>query len=255
MLRSVLHLAAQYNLPDILTALLSTGMEVDGRDIASRTPLHYASSQGHLEVCRILLQHRADINASDKGLGTPLYYAARMGHVEVVKLLLATSHIDVNSQTISGNTPLMSALRYGRDTYKPLLAHPDVKVDLLNGDKETALHWAVRYGPVVSVEALLPRSAGILNLLDNRDYHVLHLACFRNEETATDMVKLLLQCEGIDAGRRGAFGETPLHQAAGEGYLPACRLLAVRIDSGILRRDVEGNTPLDIAAGRVLGDC
>ena len=250
-------MAAQRNLPDILVALISAGMEVDGRDIAGRTPLHYASSQGHVKVCRVLLQNQANINAADKDYNTPLAFAAQMGRVEVVNLFLATAGIDVNFQTRLGYTPLMSAIRYENesDAYKLLIAHPDVKLDLVNKLEETALHVAVQVVFVEGVEALLPECAEIINLVDHAGYQALHIATeINDEDDATDIVKLLLACEVIDAGQQNKNFETPLHIAAGKGYSQICRLLAVRIDSGMLKRDKKGRTPLGVAAEKGFGE-
>lgn len=62
---SLLHWAADRGSPDVLSALLSHGADVNVKDAEGQTPLHYAVSCGHLHCIKILLDNGADVNLKD----------------------------------------------------------------------------------------------------------------------------------------------------------------------------------------------
>ncbi len=73
---------------EVVRALLTLGVDVDGRPIGNRTALHEAAWVGNAGVARRLLDHGADLRIRDAQFdATPLGWASHAGHTEVVELL------------------------------------------------------------------------------------------------------------------------------------------------------------------------
>ena len=93
---------------DIARLLINYGVDVNSKDDDLRTPLHQAAEFGIPEVTKLLLKNGADVNVKDDLRGTPLLYAVRQnGNLEIIKLLLEHG-ADVNAKTPYG-TPLTVA--------------------------------------------------------------------------------------------------------------------------------------------------
>jgi ankyrin repeat protein len=69
--------------------MISTDMDVNQRDLGSRSTLSLAAENGHEAVVSVLLAaDGTDVDLKDKNLRTPLIYAAKRGHNAIVQLLL-----------------------------------------------------------------------------------------------------------------------------------------------------------------------
>ena len=80
----------------------------------------------------------------------------------------------------------------------------------------------------------------------------LHIAAFHNNIGA---LKILLEVEGVTAWVRDLQGRTPLHIAAGKGYDEICALLRNRMaNEGPGRHDPVGeHAPVDLAGSTPAG--
>lgn len=99
---------------------LYDGVNVNDKDISSRTALFWASNQGHTEIVEILLEKGADVNEKDYDDYTALISASEKGHTEVVRMLLEKG-ADVNAKTNDGDTALIQASYYGHTEIVKLL--------------------------------------------------------------------------------------------------------------------------------------
>lgn len=107
-----LHLAAQYNHPAVIRALLDVGANVNARNQWNQTPLWQAAWQawhGNTEAAHVLVAHGAQIDVADAKGYTPLQMAARAGNAPMVKYLLDEG-ADVNHVNNKGRTPLYQAV-------------------------------------------------------------------------------------------------------------------------------------------------
>ncbi|XP_021766374.1 serine/threonine-protein kinase HT1-like isoform X1 [Chenopodium quinoa] len=70
-----------------INKVLDSGIDVNFKDIDSRTPLHVASCQGLPDVVRLLLERGAKVDPKDRWGSTPLADAKYYKHLDVIKLL------------------------------------------------------------------------------------------------------------------------------------------------------------------------
>ena len=102
-------------------AALDAKADVTATTTGNLTPLHVAAYNGDAHLAKLLLENGADVNAKTLEQQTPLHFAARNGTWSTVGLLLARG-ADVNaSESVSGETPLQAATRFGRDDIVVLL--------------------------------------------------------------------------------------------------------------------------------------
>lgn len=142
------------------------------KDSDGYTALHRACYSNRIEVVRYLVSFENNINMpnlnqlnvkTDMGW-TPLHSASYWNSFDSVKHLLYYANCDVNQQSNSGQTSLHLAAQQstGRETILLLLTHPNLKHNLKNDQKETALELAKRS---CKYNALFEITEDYLNLL------------------------------------------------------------------------------------------
>ena len=188
------------------------GIDVNLAQRQGATPLCLAAQRGDTGIARLLLD-KAGINVNLKTLDetTPLFVAVACGHLELVELLLAAPGINVNPATAEGGTPLMMAIQ-NRDEkmVDRLLTARGIDVDVRTKDGASALFFAVKENLPGVVEQLVRR--------------------------------------GADVNLALSAGSTPLHQAAGYGYLEVVRILLQAPGIRVNQLTVRGTAPVGIAA-------
>eukprot|EP01083_Nonionella_stella_P278384 946684_1 len=163
-----------------------------------------ASEHGHAEVVKLLLA----VNGCDN---TALVLACEYGHSDVVKLLLASGRFDVN---------LKSWVRYGGFT---------------------ALHRAVLKGNIEIIEMLLNCDSIDVNATDT-EYNrtpIIYAA-----QMSPEIVKLLMNVNGINLCKGDRDGKTILHAASQSGCTYNVALLLETGAFDVNARDDKGQTPL-----------
>lgn len=73
---------------EIVDILLSSGADIDARNVRGFTPLHLAIEKQNIEAVNYLLASNASVDIQDENGDTPMHKAAAKGNVEIVKLLL-----------------------------------------------------------------------------------------------------------------------------------------------------------------------
>ena len=78
--------AIETGVPEIVTALLNAGANLEG---PGDPPLHFAAQEGDLDMVRALIEAGAEVDLRDEDTLTPLHFAAMYGHAEVVEYLVS----------------------------------------------------------------------------------------------------------------------------------------------------------------------
>ena len=99
------------NFKNIVTALLSAGVQVDIRNKSDHTgdvgetALHCAAFWGRYEIAKLLIAAGADVNALNDQKSTPLHEAACLKNVKMARFLLEKgAHPDARDK--DNETPL-----------------------------------------------------------------------------------------------------------------------------------------------------
>eukprot|EP01083_Nonionella_stella_P278386 946686_1 len=208
--------------------------------------LHLASSHGHTNVVRVLLESgRIDVNAMANN-ETAFMMASEHGHAEVVKLLLAVDGCDVSGsgRDDDDDTALFLACEAGHsDVVKVLLASGRFDVDLKSpwNDGDTPLHRAVLRGSTEIIEMLLNYNSIDVNATNEMYRRTpMHYAAQRSPE----IVKLLMNVNGINLCKQDCDGETMLHAASKYDCADNAALLLQTGAFDVNATDNKGQTPL-----------
>ena len=111
-----------------LRALLEAGADVH-RTRKGKTALHIASMFNNLEAIQLLVERGCDLNQKDQNQDTPLLCAMRDGRegtkagAAIVNYFLAQGVVDLSSRNKYGDTAVGLAMSIQFDMFKTLLAH------------------------------------------------------------------------------------------------------------------------------------
>ena len=274
--RTPLHDAAQEGRIGTLEILISSGAQSDATDSKGFTALHLSSERGYGRIAKQLIENNADLDQEDRIFGwTPLIIAARHGHSDLAKMLIE-SGADVNARKNDGGTALHQAANHGHLEIVESLLAAGSQVDSPDNDGWTPLFLASAQGKSDVVRLLILRGADV-NFKDSDNLTPLHAAASRSQHEVVSI--LTAKGAGVDATTR-SNSWTPLHMASGAGVLAvlakpvtyqariggpieAEEFLSVMMSAGdreatienlasagagVGQVDIDGNTPLHIAA-------
>lgn len=94
------------------------------------------------ELFKFFLQHGIELSVNNN-YESVLTYAARYRNYNVVKYLIENGYFDVDSRDPSGNTALITAVRYERVSIVELLLELGANQSLLDNDGKTAMDYAL----------------------------------------------------------------------------------------------------------------
>ena len=149
--KSIVQLVAEGNLSELTKE--TNLSDIDHKYQFGFTLLHYAAKENRVEVIEYLVTNGCNINAVDDDEQTPLHKSAMFGHRQSVQLLI-NKGANANIVDINGNTPLHVTIMSGGDfgIVKALIQKTDPSIQ--NNDDQNALHVAVRYHKVDSVDLI-----------------------------------------------------------------------------------------------------
>ncbi|KAJ3705632.1 hypothetical protein LUZ61_009337 [Rhynchospora tenuis] len=247
------------------------------------TALHEAARRGHTATVQTLITEDLElaglVNKNDE---SPLYLATVEGHVAVVGLIVEhLCHREITSGYYSGpkrRTALHAAVLRGpaikyniiRGRLQPQKEHPDMVNELLKlksatfakeGDifGSTPLHYAASTGDLRILERLLEHDAFLAYCDDSLGLYPLHVAAYRgNRRIIVNLLENNLDSwELLDHRGRNFLHVAPespwsvippLIEEAGKQRKNGHPKLWEVIRKASSARDIEGNTPLDVAA-------
>lgn len=237
--------AANYGRMECMRLLLAAGADVNRRGFGGETGCMRAARQGHVDCLERLVARGADLNVQSTEGGTALCEAVTTGRPQIVEWLAdrggdvnhrlrsfgregsllsiaASGHdllcleallrkgADVNLRTAEGRTALTQTLEFAyseqdpTDAVRVLLSH-GAKVNEVDGQGWTALHWAAICQRIGPVETLIEAGADV-NAQHGREWTVLTTAAANGH---AETVKLLLS-HGARVNARNGDGTTAL---------------------------------------------
>ncbi|KAE9973286.1 hypothetical protein EG327_009135 [Venturia inaequalis] len=213
-------------------------------NISETTALHVASSLGHESIVETLLEAGADVNGQSGDFNSirPLHLAASKGYAHIAQILLDYgAEVDAPVGTESPETPLSIAAAEGWEEVVVVLINAGASF-AQSGAGTKALHRAAYAGHLKVMRILIDSGADVnLRSLDEGSTP-LHTATAAQR---IGVVNFLLK-EGAEV-HKNRDGNTALHVAAANGFLPITKILrAAKAD--IFSRNLHGETPLDVAA-------
>lgn len=244
---TLLHYAGSNGHLGIVKRLLEHPFRRAWVDDNKQSPLHHAAAAGHLEIVQLFLEHGFDPFATDRGGNTSLHNAVFGGHIQVVKLLLERG-LDPAQVNAIGSTPLHQASLLGHVDILKLLVARGVDRCSVDGTGCTALLRASAYGHPEAVQYLLGLvvNDGHMEKKNNAGYTPL-LAAIENGHLG--VVDMLLQ-KGADITVSNLTGVSPLMAAVGSENLDLVKRVLEHEGVDMNKQNVDGRTALWAASRR-----
>lgn len=255
---TALHNAAWVGRDDIVRLLLDRHARVDLRAIDGSTVLHCAAEKGFLGIIEMILRAVVALDERGQFERTALHWASRNNYPSVVSLLLA-SGAQFHLEDSEGKTPIMlarseavrAAFFEAGAVLKTITRLTELERAFEMQAKRLAEleQWRLslatsEHVPRVGlrVESASDRVTGalVIDALDIFERLIASASCGDLRE----MERLFRQ--PIDLSQADEDGNTPLHRAAEQGQVAACRLLLSR-GADINQQNVLRDTPLHIA--------
>ena len=220
----------------------------DGADLEAKggrhgwTPLLYVAAGGHKEIAELLIDKGADVNAkSTAGGSTPLHNAAHRGRKEIIELLIANG-ADVNAKNGNSQTPLDMAVRWGKTETADLLRKHGGKTNVLQVAARPSRQQRSESSNTSDKEKALELLFGTNSTITEKDEAFLSAA----KKGKLDEVKSLL-AEGVDVDCSDAFSCTGLFWAAANNHKSIVEFL-IEKGANLNAGAGVGGTPLARAA-------
>ena len=237
---TVLHLAVQQNLADMVKVFIDAGAEVEAKDGSGHSPLHVASSSGSLEFVKLLVAAGAGVRVTDNEGATCLLFAAVHGCTETVRYLVGVEGVEVeHTDDIYGRTALHWALHTQHADVVQVLIDAGANIEAKDKKGYSPLLFACVIGELVLVKKLVAAGAGV-RVTNDEGTACLAIAASRGH---TETVRYLVDLPEVEVDHADDEGRTALHWAL---YTKHADVVPVLIDAGadIEARCNDGYSPL-----------
>eukprot|EP00903_Cladosiphon_okamuranus_P011803 g11091.t1 len=171
-----------------------------------------------------------DLNARNRISETPLILGAQNASVEVVAALLEEEGTDIAAVNVDGCTALVIATMLNKTAVVKVLVAAHVarglRVDHRTANGFSALHWAVVRGNADTTIDLVDAGAAVNTGRTERRQALWRLPIHKCAEYGSTACLQVLLKAGADPLVEDKLGMTPMHIAAGKGFLEILQILA-----------------------------
>ena len=219
--------------------------------------LDVACERNHDNVVRLLIEtgklSKTSINKNINNKGFALFIAAGNGYLKIVQQLLQSSHIEINMSGMDNEPNWISPLYVAAqekhiEIVKLFLERYDLNLTNL-GQAGHSLRVAVENDDGPMVDLLLSKfNAAIVNAREKRNGYTALIGAAQHN--LYEIMKTLLNVDGIDANATTNDGQTPLMIACGGGNADCVKLLLSNksVCDRINQKRCDKTTALDLAA-------
>ncbi len=151
---------------------------------SGKTPLHIAVIEGRIKVVKLLVESGADINARAFGGRTPYSYAIINKHDNLVKYF---QNRNVKVKFNYKNTNLLFDAAISNNTFAlDFILNNGVDINIVNQNKESALHMASASGNNEAVQILIEKGVDPFQK-SNNGMLAIHFAAFYENYSLVDL--------------------------------------------------------------------
>ncbi|CAF0740586.1 unnamed protein product [Adineta steineri] len=208
------------------------------------SPLHLASQWGLDRVVSALIEHHADINKKDAEANTPLHVAIINQHTTIINLLIGAPNLDLSIRNKQNQTPFACSMAAKNNEAANLILNREPRAaEQLDNKGRNFLHIAVQNGDIESVLFLLTVRVNVNNRIqDASQFTPLHLSV----QTGSEIILRNLILAGASINDVTANRRSALHIAAENNRAVICGiLLENHIQANLV--DANQNTALHLA--------
>lgn len=249
-----LHLAAEWQLNNIVSFIVEKGGDPNARNANGETPLFNAVKADSSETIRTLLMEntgkKADINARDFLGNTALHACVNWAADNAAETLLSydtitNAHRLINARNLAGKTALHESCRTGNLPFIRSLIASGADINAVDETGKTSLTDAIQANRTDAVKILLEKGASpvMQDMYGRNAYH-------EAVEHSSVAIIAMLRNSGANSMSRDSYGKTPLSLAfrkSGETVMAVIGTNTNLVDS-------DGNTPLHIAVAERSAD-
>ncbi|CAH1796077.1 unnamed protein product [Owenia fusiformis] len=247
-----LHVFAKRGNRDLVSVVLSRGVDINAVDNVGRTALHHCAFYGYAKLTRLLLENDVNMDVRDSSGKTPLMYALSRDNSDVAKLLIKENCNVVNGDK-NQTTPLHITAAKGYPDIAEMIIEKNALVDAKEAKGLTPLTIAIDAGRTKVAEVLLRKGANPTITNKSTGDTILHRCADKGYDEFAEWLladkdededeKQLIHNKRDFVNARNRLGETALHTSADEGDVNFARIL---ISNGAIVNSVttRGETPL-----------
>ena len=203
--------------------------------------LHAAVKANQIEIALLLLERGAEVDAKTNGGTTPLHVAVDFNNVEMISIL-AKHGANIDAQSKLGRTPLFVAVIKDQPSVAKMLIDLGANLNLRNGgERETALHRAIRYNELHMSEMLIKSGADV-QVQDRFGFTSLGTIMRYKRSRILEMVIF----NGIDINDPTPSGNLLINEIIERSYFQLIKII-IRDKSTLLPKNNQGDTPIEFA--------
>ena len=201
---------------------------LDVVDKKGRTPLHWAAFYGQTECLSVLLRYKVNPFAKDADGKTPFFLASLQGHVKCLDRLLFKDSLMGSLSSSSSSSLFPTASSSLSSSSSGMFGHPLWARD---NEGRLPLHAAAYNGHLAVIEVLLDSESSfsskqiVASAKDDRQQTLLHKAAAGGQRNCT---RRLIEEYGAEVNPQDVDGWTPLMLAACRGPVGVVHLLLER---------------------------